>query len=244
MNKDQWIIPDWPAPDHIFAISSTRNGGISEGPYASLNVGDNADHIADPKENVAENRARFRAQFPNDPHWLEQVHEANIVDLSRPHSTRADASFTRTPNQVSVIVTADCLPVLFTDKKGSVVAAVHGGWRSLAAGILENTVKALGVPPHDLLTWLGPAIGPNHFQVGRDVYNAFSSLPEAFKPDSEPGKWKANLFTIARTQLNRLGVGEVFGGNFCTYSDPERFYSFRRDQGKTGRMATAICIKA
>jgi len=237
MFNSSWIIPNWPVHSRVRALSTTRQGGVSQGPYASMNIGD---HVDDDDAAIADNRAVFRKTLPAEPEWLNQIHEDTVVDLSRSDERQADASFTTQPNQVAVIMTADCLSILLCDMQATIVAAIHGGWRSLAKGIIQKTIEQLGIPSNQLLAWLGPAIGPKYFQVGADVYAAFPDSPHAFVPDGS--KWRADLVAIARHHLNRLGVTAIYGGEHCTYSDPERFYSYRRDAGKTGRMATAIWL--
>ncbi|HLF95794.1 MAG TPA: peptidoglycan editing factor PgeF [Methylococcaceae bacterium] len=236
-----WLIPDWPAPANVRAVCTTRVGGCSRGMFAGLNL---AAHVGDDPEDVAYNRAQLRSalQLPGEPAWLEQVHGTQATDASRPEPRRADAGFTRTPGVVCAVLTADCLPVLLCDAAGSRVAAVHAGWRGLAAGVLENAVAALD--GSRLMAWLGPAIGPQAFEVGAEVHQAFvAAHPEcaaAFSP-AEDGKWRADLYRLARRALHRAGVNGVHGGGWCTYSEPERFFSYRRD-GATGRMASLIWL--
>jgi len=242
MNRPaEWIEPDWPAPPGVRALVTTRHGGVSTGPYSGLNLGA---HVGDAPEAVAENRRRVAAGLPAMPLWLEQVHGTEVVvaDAAQP-GTRADAAFTRRAGAVCAVMVADCLPVLFCDDRGTVVAAAHAGWRGLAGGVLENTVRAMGVPPAQLMAWLGPAIGPAAFEVGGEVREAFCARqPEAagaFAPGVVPGKWMADIFRLARLRLAAAGVGRVYGGGVCTVSDPARFYSYRRD-GTTGRFAALV----
>jgi polyphenol oxidase len=237
MSNSPWIIPNWPVHSRVRALSTTRQGGVSQGPYASMNIGN---HVDDNDSAIADNRAIFRKQLPAEPEWLSQVHGDTVVNLTQSSHREADASYTKQPNQVAVIMTADCLPILITDVNATVVAAIHGGWRSLAKGIIQKTIQELNTPSPQLLAWLGPAIGPKHFQVGDDVRAAFPDCPHAFVPDG--AKWRADIFAIARHQLNHLGVTAIYGGDHCTYSEPDRFYSHRRDAGITGRMATAIWL--
>lgn len=240
-----WIVPDWPAPRWVRAGSTTRGGGASQAPYDSLNLGD---HVGDEPACVKENRDRLihDHQLPAQPLWLRQVHGTTAVDAATVRAgVDADASYARHPEIVCAVLTADCLPVLLCDDGGSVVAAVHAGWRGLAAGVIEATVVQLGCPAHRLMAWLGPAIGPQVFEVGEEVRRAFSDdNPEcvsAFRP-SPNGRWFADLYALARQRLFALGIGRVYGGHWCTYSDPVRFFSYRRD-GVTGRMATVIWLQ-
>lgn len=246
-----WIVPDWPVPPGVHGLFTTRHGGVSEGVYASLNLGD---HVGDAAQAVAENRARLSAVLPGKPIWLQQVHGVRVVDGAAVDGTSppvADAAFTRQPGVVCVVMTADCLPVLFCDRAGTVVAAAHAGWRGLRAGILENTVAAMDCPGEQLLACLGPAIGPQAFEVGDEVRAAFvtesDAAAAAFRPVGaaddtvDQRKWLADLALLARQRLERLGVDAVFGGNRCTYSDAGRYFSYRRD-GVTGRMAALIWL--
>lgn len=243
------VVPDWPAPRAVRSLLTTRRGGVSRPPYASLNLGD---HVGDDRSAVAANRASLRAALAGggDPLWLEQVHGTRVVNAAA-HSPNdpplaADASFSREKGVVCAVMTADCLPVLFCDDNGSVVAAAHAGWRGLLAGVLEETVAAMGVPAGTLLAYFGPAIGPRAFAVGDEVRTAFvaadASLAVAFQP-TQQGKWLADLYLLARLRLNRIGLTRVYGGDFCTYSDADRFFSYRRD-GQTGRMASMIWLAA
>lgn len=238
------LTPDWPAPARVRACSTTRAGGVSAAPYDGLNLGD---HVGDDPPAVAENRRRLSTGLPSAPAWLRQVHGVVVVDAARVSGPcEADAAFSRQAGAVCVVMTADCLPVLFCDRAGSVVAAAHAGWRGLAAGVLEATVAAMAVPPAELLAWLGPAIGPQAFEVGGEVRDVFlardASAADAFVPAAD-GKWLADIFLLARQRLASLGVGGVYGGGVCTVSDPLRFYSHRRDR-VTGRMATLVWLAA
>lgn len=240
----QALQPDWPAPPSVRAFSTTRAGGVSSGAYASLNLGD---HVGDDPGQVARNRDLLRTtlELPAEPVWLRQVHGCAVVDLgSTASGCGADAAITRRPGQVCAVLTADCLPLLVCDRRGRVAAAVHAGWRGLAAGVIERTLDTLGEEPQDLLVWLGPAIGPAAFEVGPEVRTGFLTsdpgVTLAFRPCPD-GKWLADLFALARARLAAAGVTAVYGGGDCTWSDPERFFSFRRD-GVTGRMATLIWL--
>lgn len=201
----------------------------------------------DSPDNVARNRAIVRAELPSDPAWLAQVHGAEVADLDAAHAAqrpRADAAVTSTPGRVAVVLTADCLPVFLADRRGQRVAVAHAGWRGLAAGVLENAAHALGVPGEDVIAWMGPAIGPEAFEVGPEVREAFMQVDaraaEAFRPGA-PGKHMADLYHLARMRLARAGVRQVGGGGFCTRSEAGRFFSYRRAQ-KSGRMGAFIWI--
>lgn len=236
----KFIFPDWPAPSSIQALVSTRTGGVSQHPYESFNL---ADHVGDQPEAVAANRAILRQHCPAEPKWLRQVHGNAVAQADELHSpVEADASVAFRSATVCAVLTADCLPVLFCDRAGSCVAAAHAGWRGLAAGVLEACVAAMPCKPDDILAWLGPAIGPEAFEVGGEVREVFvRDLPDAasaFRP-SRSGKWLANIYALARLRLAQRGVTAVYGGGECTFTDHGRFYSYRRD-GATGRMASLI----
>lgn len=241
LNKLDFIMPNWPAPASVKAIQTTRLGGFSQAPFNTLNLGA---HVHDYPVTVAKNRQLLHQFVPSEPVWLNQVHGTKVVDAALTRCVEdADASFTKQSNIVCVTMTADCLPVLLCDRKGTAVAAIHAGWRSLCDGVIENTVQAMGVNSVNLIAWLGPAIGPNAFEVGSEVRQAFidkdTDATKAFKPHAD--KWLTNLYLIATQRLNKLGVNAIYGGSDCTYSDPKRFFSFRRD-GMTGRMATMIWL--
>lgn len=236
------ILPDWPAPACVKALQTTRLGGVSQGSYASLNLGD---HVKDLPQHVAANRQLLSPYLPSEPVWLNQVHGVRVIDAALSSCLEsADASFSTRKQVVCVTMTADCLPVLLCDQAGSVVAAVHAGWRSLCDGVIEATVKAMPVEPARLMAWLGPAIGPQAFEVGSEVRAQFMAQDEqaehAFQAHGE--KWLGDLYAIARQRLSRLGVTQVYGGGRCTYREPETFFSFRRD-GDTGRMASLIWLE-
>ncbi len=238
------IEADWPAPRHVHALSTTRTGGIGEGPFASLNL---ADHVGDDPAVVAQNRARLRSELglPSEPGWLTQVHGCGVARVGRdPLGCEADAALGVMPGQVCAVMTADCLPVLLCDVLGTRVAAVHAGWRGLAAGVIETTVRQMDVAPGQLMGWLGPAIGPEAFEVGDEVRACFlqadAGAEDAFRR-SLNGRWLADLYGLARRRLAGAGVESVWGGGCCTYSDARRFFSYRRD-GVTGRMASVIWL--
>lgn len=236
------IIPEWPAPANVKALQTTRLGGVSTGVYASLNLGD---HVKDSPQHVAANRQLLSAYMPSEPVWLNQVHGVRVIDAALSSCLEsADASFTNRKQVVCVTMTADCLPVLLCDQTGTAVAAIHAGWRSLCDGVIEATVAAMPVQAGQLMAWLGPAIGPDAFEVGSEVRAQFMAqdmqAESAFKP--KEGKWLGDLYAIARQRLQTLGVTQVYGGGRCTYSEPETFFSFRRD-GDTGRMGTFIWLE-
>lgn len=241
-----WIEPDWPAPPRVRALSTTRRGGVSTGVYADWNLGD---HVGDDPAAVARNRAllRERLGLPAEPRWLRQVHGCAVAAAgdSTP-GCEADAVVAFSPGEVCAVLTADCLPVLLCDRAGTRVGAVHAGWRGLAEGVVESAVAALAATPREILCWLGPAIGPNAFEVGPGVRARFLEVmgpgaARGFRPGA-PDRWFADLSLLARLRLAALGVTAVFGGDVCTHSDPARFFSFRRD-GTTGRMATLVWIE-
>lgn len=239
-----WIVPDWPAPARVKALITTRNGGVSTGPHASFNLGLRA---GDDPAHVEANRAQLRALLPADPVWLKQVHGNRAIEADRiTHPVEADAAYTHGAGIVCAVMVADCMPVLLCDSSATAVGIAHAGWRGLSAGVIENTIAAMNVRAHDLIAYLGPAIGPAAFEVGADVRDAFLAADRAagsaFQPYRE-GKWLADLFSLARRRLNACGVGRIYGGGICTYSDAARFYSYRRDKS-TGRMAALIWLNA
>jgi len=239
-----WLVPEWPAPPRVHACTTTRLGGVSEGPYASLNL---AAHVGDDPEQVAENRRRLlqALRLPAMPLWLQQVHGTTVVNaVGAKPDCMADASYADREGAVCVVMTADCLPLLLCSDDGTRVAAVHAGWRGLLEGVIENAVRALGSPGKRLLAWLGPAIGPGAFEVGDEVRAAFvaadPTAATAFVP-SPAGRWLADIYDLARQRLACVHVDAVYGGHWCTVGDAERFYSYRRD-GVTGRMASLIWL--
>jgi YfiH family protein len=311
----RWLTPEWPAPPNVRALSTLRGGGVSEGVFASLNLGG---HVGDSAAAVAENRRLLRAAagLPGEPEWLAQVHGNCVKDLDRdldrpatyggseatvgagaaavpgvgaaagaaneaaaanranpvnranaaiavgaanPAAANAlavaDAAVTRRPGRICAILTADCLPVLFASMAGDRVGAAHAGWRGLAAGVIEATVAALGCPPRELLAWLGPAIGPRHFEIGDEVRRellrsgaggdgdgaAYSGDAAAFVLNAR-GRYLADLYALARRRLEQLGVAGIYGGGECTYSDIDKYFSHRRD-GRTGRQASLIWLE-
>lgn len=238
------LIPDWPAPPNVRAVCSSRLGGCSEGVYASLNLGD---HVADAADKVAENRLRYQqmAQMPAPPVWLNQVHGSDVIRLTTTtiNGCDADAAVTAERGVVATVMTADCLPLLLCDVNGTQVAAIHAGWRGLCNGVIENTLAHFA-KPEQVLVYLGPAISQNAFEVGPEVRMAFiAHSPEAEHAfiAADNGKWLADLYLLARQRLSQCGVQQIYGGNYCTYQQPQRFFSYRRD-GQTGRMASSVWL--
>jgi hypothetical protein len=205
------IVPEWPAPPRVRAIMTLRRTGDAE----------------------------LQARLPAGPAWLQQVHGTHVVNLDRDTERKGDAAFTRSPGTVCTIKVADCMPVLLADEAGTVVGGAHAGWRGLSAGVIEAAIDAMGMPGSKLVAWMGPAIGPRVYEVGDEVRAAFAEK-QAFSP-TRPGHWLLDLYAVARQRLRSRGVERIFGGGFCTYSDPERFYSYRRD-GSSGRMAAMIWL--
>jgi purine-nucleoside/S-methyl-5'-thioadenosine phosphorylase / adenosine deaminase len=240
-----WFEADWLAPRGVRALSTLRGdprSGASKAPYGCFNLGD---HVGDDPAAVAENRRRLKvaAGLPSEPVWLSQVHGIEVADLDSPIARGfADAAIARGPGKVCAILTADCLPIVFATDSGDAVAAAHAGWRGLAAGVIEATVRAMDVLPGSLVAWLGPAIGPKQFEVGSEVREAFlegdAQAGEAFEPNAR-GRFMADLNVLARRRLQGLGVSRIYGGGECTFTQADRYYSHRRD-GVTGRQATLI----
>lgn len=240
-----FITPNWPAPPNVKAMQTTRIGGVSQGAYTSLNLGE---HVNDDPLAVAHNRQLLSPYLPGEPVWMNQVHGVVIIDAANSGCLEnADGAFTTHTDVVCVTMTADCLPVLLCDKAGTVVAAVHAGWRGLCDGVIEAAIAKMPAKPEDILAWLGPAIGPNAFEVGDDVREQFlqkdAQANSAFKPHGD--KWLCDIYTLAKQRLVSTGVKGIYGGSvneeFCTYTDETRFFSFRRDN-VTGRMASLIWL--
>jgi YfiH family protein len=251
LKKSDFILPNWPAPANVKSLQTTRNGGISAGPYASLNLGD---HVQDDPLHVAYNRQLLSQYVPSEPVWLNQVHGVNVVDAGNTDCVPdADASFTTRNRIVCVTMTADCLPILLCDTAGTVVASIHAGWRSLCDGVIEATITKIlastTVNTRDLMAWLGPAIGPTAFEIGSEVRAQFiakDAQAESAFQSQDNEKWLGNIYRIATQRLNNLGIKQIYGGQqeqFCTVTDSARFFSFRRDN-VTGRMATLIWLTA
>jgi YfiH family protein len=258
--SDHLIIPDWPVPKNVRALQTTRRGGVSAAPYDSLNLGD---HVGDAPQAVARNRQLFSPLLPSEPVWLKQVHGTAVVYADATSCLpQADACIATHRGAVCVVMTADCLPILLCDDAGSVVGAVHAGWRGLCDGVIERTVQAMAVPPQTLMTWLGPAIGPQAFEVGEEVRAAFISkqpqAADAFIPSppaplplageggtvvpGEGKKYLADIYLLARQRLEALSITRIYGGDLCTYTDNTQFFSYRRD-GATGRMGSFIWLE-
>ena len=240
-----FITPNWPAPANVHAIQTTRAGGVSLAPYASLNLGV---HVNDNALAVAQNRQLLSPYLPSEPVWINQVHGIKAIDAAiTACATEADAAYTIKANTVCVTMTADCLPVLLCDQTGSIVAAAHAGWKGLLDGVLESTVQSMllsmpNLATQNLMAWLGPAIGPQAFEVGSEVREAFMAVDAnaalAFRPIAN-NKWLCDIVQLARQRLNTIGISQLYGGDLCTYTDAVRFFSYRRDN-VTGRMATII----
>lgn len=251
---NNYIKPDWPAPPNIVAYTTTRNGGVSKPPYASFNLGSMA---GDDQEAVALNRKKLSVDLhlPQEPFWLKQEHTSTVRAAAN-HTDRrfpavADASFTRTPEIVCAVLTADCVPILVCDQNGSVVAAIHAGWKGIAAGIIAVTVSAMNVLPDKLLAWLGPAIGPSAFKVNQEVYETFCNknptCQDAFIKclDQFPNNvYFANIYGLASIFLQQSGINKIYGSKHCTFTQKDLFFSYRRDGEKSGRMASLIYLKA
>lgn len=242
----QFITAQWRAPKQVKALTTTRLNGFSEAPFDSLNLGD---HVEDDAARVAQNRTQLLQSLDLDtpPQWLQQVHGTEVVKASSGGVIhQADACWSDETGQACVVMTADCLPVFFTDKQGQKVAVAHAGWRGLLDGVLENTLDIFN-DPEDVFVWFGPAIGPSAFEVGEEVLEQFAAKQPDSKTAFEPvqgkvGKYLANIYQLAEMRLKRAGVSEISGCDLCTYTDQERFFSYRRD-GKTGRMASLIWIE-
>ncbi|MCK5829303.1 MAG: peptidoglycan editing factor PgeF [Methylococcales bacterium] len=235
-----WIKPDWPVKSNINAAVTLRSGGVSQSPFDSFNL---ALHVNDDPEKVCQNRKLLSTmlQLPCEPIWLEQVHGHQVVKAENTEQIiKADASFTDKAHIVCAVLTADCLPILLASDDGAKIAAIHAGWRGLYSGVIANTVNSIGTI--NIKAWLGPAIGVDCFEVGKGVRDAFvkksTKFIQAFTEKNED-KYLADIYKLATIELASIGIKQVFGGNFCTVTDKELFYSYRRD-GETGRMATLI----
>ena len=254
MASSGWLPADWPAPPGVRAGTTTRDGtpGVSPPPFGPFNLGLRS---GDDPALAARNRVNLTTllALPSPPHWLRQVHGQRVVrfdaaaldDPTGAREPEADAAVTSVPGVVLAILSADCLPVVLAARDGGEIGAAHCSWRTLSAGLLEATVAAMDVPPRDLVAWLGPAAGPERYEVGEDVFAAFTGpdpgAAAAFAP-TRPGHWHVDLFALARRRLAALGVDDVHGGGLCTISDPVRFHSYRRDGAASGRLATLAWI--
>ena len=241
-----FFIPNWPVPSHIKSMQTLRAGGKSEGKYKSFNL---ATHVNDEINSVNSNRDLLDQFLPSSPHWLNQTHSVDVIELP-PLKFNADASYTKEKDTVCVVQTADCLPLLVTNKKGTIVAAIHAGWRGLLNGVIENTIHKMNMSPHELLIWLGPAISQKYFEVGADVKDSFCEndreAEKAFRAISDQ-KWLADIYHLAKIRLKASGVTEIYGGSvtddYCTFANEADYFSYRRD-GATGRMASLIWIES
>jgi YfiH family protein len=241
----EWLLPDWDVSPRVRAFVTTRAGGASAGEYGSMNLGSGS---GDDPGNVARNRLIVREHLPSLPRWMKQVHGTAVADLDPTGDAEvpvADAAVASTPGRVGVVLTADCMPLFLADEAGTRVAVAHAGWRGMAAGVIENTVRAMDIAPRKLRAWMGPTIGPAAFEVGPEVREAF--LKEDAQSDGafrshKPGKYMADLYALARRRLARAGVERVHGGGFCTYTEAQRFFSYRRVQA-SGRMGAFIWIE-
>lgn len=238
-----FIQPNWPAPSSIKSYTTLRHGGVSLPPYNGFNLGKNT---GDDPQNINENCAILQEtlQLPTEPLWIQQTHSTLVLPaLPENKNKEADATFSIKDDQICVVLTADCLPILLCDRQGTFVAAVHAGWRGLSQGIIANTLSAIQPSLDEVLAWLGPAISQQHFEVGNEVRDIFiqqnPQAESAFIP-SPAGRWLGDLYALARLQLQTLGVNAIYGGEYCTFSDKDKFYSYRRDIQKTGRMASLI----
>ena len=241
----EWLVPDWDAPARVRAFVTTRAGGVSSGEFASMNLGGGG---GDDPAHVARNRLIVQQQLPAMPRWMKQVHGTDVADLDVLGESQvpvADAAVASKPGRVGVVLTADCMPLFLADEAGGRVAVTHAGWRGMAAGVIERTVEAMGSKPSGVVAWMGPAIGPGAFEVGPEVREAFVAADpdahDAFRTH-RPGKFMADLYALARRRLASAGVTRVHGGGLCTYTDPQRFFSYRRAQ-KSGRMGAFIWIE-
>lgn len=240
------LVPEWPVPGRVRAFCTLRTGGVSDAPYASLNL---ATHVGDAAASVRENRRRLRTELslPGEPLWLEQVHGTRVLDADEAGTAKlapADAAITRQSNRVLAVLVADCLPVLLATRTGDAIGVAHAGWRGLAAGVIERAVEALRSPPAQLQAWLGPAISAAHFEVGFEVRTAFVSrhaeAAACFSANAH-GRWQCDLAGLARQRLEALGVYSIHDSALCTASDAQRFFSYRRDR-HTGRIAALLWI--
>lgn len=240
-NPDHWLIPDWPAPANIHAGTTLRHSGVSLPPYDSLNLGD---HVGDDPAAVAKNRQCLK--LPTEPIWLKQIHSTRIVDAAHcaPGQSEADGSYATQPHVICTVLTADCLPLLICNKDGTQVAAIHAGWRGLAASIIDAAVEKFTDDHSELLVWLGPAIDPAHYEVGHDVRDTFMAHDPTANAafTAQQDKWRMDIYRLARQRLHALGLNSIYGGNHCTYREQDQFYSYRRD-GMTGRIASVIWLE-
>ena len=241
----EWLLPDWDAPARVRAFVTTRAGGVSGGEFASMNLGGSS---GDDPAYVARNRLIVREQLPAAARWMKQVHGTDVADLDALAESQvpvADAAVASKPGRVGVVLTADCMPLFLADESAERIAVAHAGWRGMAAGVIERTLEAMGSNPSRVMAWMGPTIGPAAFEVGPEVREAFMAADmdagAAFR-SHKPGKYMADLYALARRRLDRAGVRRVHGGGFCTYTEAQRFFSYRRAQN-SGRMGAFIWIE-
>ena len=244
--EHRYLIPDWPAPAGVKACVTRRNGGVSEGNFASYNMGIRS---GDKLEHALANRELMRSDFgwANEPQWLLQVHGTHVVKAAASgEEQEGDAVWTDSFALPCAVLTADCLPVLFCDRGGTRVATAHAGWKGLQAGILENTLQAMGCPVSEVMVWLGPAISQKHFEVGPEVRDAFLRVDPAAEAAFVPGegdRWFGDLYLLARQRLQAVGVNAIYGGGFCTAEQESQFFSYRRDGKESGRLASVIWLQ-
>jgi len=245
---NNYIKPNWPAPKNVSAFATKRTGGVSQPPYDSFNFSLRSD---DNPNDVMANRSKLQQELnlPSEPFWLKQEHTNIAIHLQQDTNLNepvADAAFTNTPGIVCVTLTADCVPILVCDRNGTIVAAIHAGWKGILAGIIEATIKQMSIDPSKLLAWLGPAIGANAFETGCDLYELFTKQnPEAKKAFvAHNNRFLTNIYLLASQRLNQSGVTAIYGGEHCTFTQKELFYSFRRDGTNSGRMASLIWLNA
>jgi len=243
-NIPEIISAAWPAPEHVRAFTTTRQGGQSRSNYSSLNL---ALHVEDNVDTVEQNRKHLSAAFnlPTEPFWLQQTHSSRVTNAGNANNNEADGAWSKQTGVVCTVLTADCLPVFFCDRAGTTVAIVHAGWRGLMDGVISSAITEMNVDPENLLVWLGPAIGPEAFEVGEEVLQQFSKknpINKAAFIQKDVEHWLCDIYQLARIELNQKGVQQIYGGDLCTYSDEDRFYSYRRD-GVTGRMASLIWME-
>lgn len=240
------LTPDWPALPHIKAYTTLRTGGLSHVPYDTFNI---AAHVGDDEIRVQANRALLKSTlgYTSEPIWLDQIHSPIALPaLPENIGKKADAAYTSLPQHICLVMTADCLPVLVCDREGTHVAAIHAGWRGLLYGVIENTLAAMQIPAEKVLVWLGPAIGAKVYEIGDEVRQLFvdadPNSQQAFIPSHNADHWMADLYALAKMRLQRSGIHQIYGGQFCTFTQKELFFSYRRDGNKTGRMASLIYI--